>query len=339
MEALIALTDEALEAVRGASSEAALNECRVLYLGKKGQITKQLQQLGGLSPEDRPRVGQEINLAKQKIQGAIQAKLDAMKSQALKEELAKEVIDVTLEGRGQSYGTLHPITLTRLRIESLFSAMGFQSVLGPEVEDDYHNFETLNFPKYHPSRAMHDTFYFGDGTLLRTHTSSVQIRTMKETGPPLRILASGRVYRHDFDITHTPMFHQVEGLLVGTDANFAELKGLLHYFFTEFFNCDIKMRLRPSFFPFTEPSAEIDIACVHCQGKGCRTCSETGWLEVIGCGMVHPNVLDNVNIDSEKHTGFAFGLGIDRMAMLYYGVNDLRVFFENDLRFLKQFTH
>ncbi|HEY0747854.1 MAG TPA: phenylalanine--tRNA ligase subunit alpha, partial [Steroidobacteraceae bacterium] len=251
--------------------------------------------------------------------------------------LAKGTIDVTLPGRGADVGGLHPVTRTRLRIEQIFSKAGFEVISGPEVEDDFHNFEALNIPKNHPARAMHDTFYFPDGRLLRTHTSPVQIRTMRSSPMPLAIIAPGRVYRIDSDMTHTPMFHQVEGMVIGENVSFANLKSMLHTFFEQFFERPLGMRLRPSYFPFTEPSAEADIECVFCNGTGCRVCKHTGWLEILGCGMIHPNVLIAADIDAEKWQGYAFGMGIDRLAMLRYGVDDLRLFFENDLQFLKQF--
>jgi phenylalanyl-tRNA synthetase alpha chain len=252
-------------------------------------------------------------------------------------ELAQGTVDVTLPGRGQEPGSLHPVTRTRLRIERIFAQAGFQVASGPEVEDDFHNFEALNIPKNHPARAMHDTFYFADGRLLRTHTSPVQIRSMRAQRPPLAVIAPGRVYRKDSDMTHTPMFHQVEGMVVGENVSFANLKAMLHTFVERFFERRLGMRLRPSYFPFTEPSAEADIECVFCSGKGCRICKQSGWLEILGCGMIHPNVLAAAGIDSEHWQGYAFGMGIDRLAMLRYGVDDLRLFFESDLQFLKQF--
>ncbi|HEX22052.1 MAG TPA: phenylalanine--tRNA ligase subunit alpha, partial [Chromatiales bacterium] len=262
---------------------------------------------------------------------------EILQQAALEAKLNAEAIDVTLPGRGQQNGGLHPVTRTLQRIESLFSQLGFEVAEGPEIEDDYHNFEALNIPQSHPARAMHDTFYFDEHTVLRTHTSPVQIRVMQERQPPLRIIAPGRVYRCDSDLTHTPMFHQIEGLLVDENVTFADLKGILDDFLRNFFEQDLKVRFRPSYFPFTEPSAEADIECVMCAGKGCRVCSHTGWLEVLGCGMVHPKVFEHVDINNEKYTGFAFGMGVERLAMLRYGVNDLRLFFENDLRFLRQF--
>ncbi len=331
------LTSEAQSAIDGATDMRALDEVRVHYLGKSGLLTAQLKQLGGLPKEERPAAGQSINLAKQELEELIGTRKAALEQAALQERLVSERIDVTLPGRGMGQGGLHPITRTLERIEELFSHVGFKVVEGPEIEDDFHNFEALNIPAHHPARAMHDTFYFDAHLLLRTHTSPVQIREMQNSKPPLKIIAPGRVYRCDSDLTHTPMFHQVEGFLVDEDVSFAQLKGVLYDFLSNFFERDIKMRFRPSYFPFTEPSAEADIECVMCGGKGCRVCSKTGWLEVLGCGMIHPAVFGHVGIDSEKYTGYAFGMGVERLAMLRYGVNDLRLFFENDLRFLRQF--
>ncbi len=315
-----------------------LDDIRVACLGKKGSLTGQMRQLGRLSAEERPAAGQAINLAKQSVQKALDAKKSALQDAELTRKLATESIDITLPGRGQQRGGLHPVTRMLNRIHLLFSQIGFEVVEGPEIEDDFHNFEALNMPESHPARAMHDTFYFDAHTLLRTHTSPVQVRTMERRGPPLRVIAPGRVYRCDSDLTHTPMFHQVEGLYVDRDVSFAHLKGILSEFLLHLFEKELKIRLRPSYFPFTEPSAEVDIECVICGGKGCRVCSHSGWLEVLGCGMVHPKVFEHVNIDSEKYTGFAFGMGVERLAMLRYGVDDLRLFFENDLRFLEQFN-
>jgi len=329
----------AQQAVNDANSIQSLDQVRVEYLGKKGLITEQMKSLGKLPPEEKPKAGQAINQAKQQIQQALEARKQHIQNSELAERLAKEKIDGTLPGRGQSTGGLHPVTRTMERIEDLFLQLGFEIAEGPEVEDDYHNFEALNIPPTHPARAMHDTFYFEDGRLLRTHTSPVQIRVMKDKPPPLRVIAPGRVYRCDSDLTHTPMFHQVEGFLIDEQVTFADLKGVLsdflHYFFER---DDLAVRFRPSYFPFTEPSAEADIQCVMCSGEGCRVCSHTGWIEILGCGMVHPKVLEHVNIDNEKYLGFAFGIGVERLAMLRYGVNDLRLFFENDLRFLQQFS-
>ena len=335
---LLQLVDEATALIENASNLAALDEVRVRYLGKSGLITAQLKQLGKLPKEERPQAGQAINKAKQALQVQIDQRRGELEQQALTQRLASERIDVTLPGRGLGQGGLHPVTRTLERIERLFANSGFKVEEGPEIEDDYHNFEALNIPAHHPARAMHDTFYFDAHMLLRTHTSPVQIRTMENAGPPLKIIAPGRVYRCDSDLTHTPMFHQVEGLLVDEDVSFADLKGVIYDFLQNFFERELKVRFRPSYFPFTEPSAEVDIECVMCNGNGCRVCGHTGWLEVLGCGMVHPEVFRHVGIDSEKYTGYAFGMGVERLTMLRYGVNDLRLFFENDLRFLRQFA-
>ncbi|MFA7095435.1 MAG: phenylalanine--tRNA ligase subunit alpha [Gammaproteobacteria bacterium] len=337
MQELTELVKQAEQAVAQAADLNDLDQARVQYLGKKGLLTDYLKQLGSLPPEERPKVGQAVNQAKQLLQGRIEARKAELEAARLEARLAAETLDVTLPGRGQRPGGLHPVTRTLERIERLFAEIGFEVAEGPEIEDDFHNFEALNIPESHPARAMHDTFYFDAHTLLRTHTSPVQIRVMEQGEAPFRIIAPGRVYRCDSDLTHTPMFHQVEGLLVDENVSFADLKGTLDEFLRNFFEQDLKVRFRPSYFPFTEPSAEVDIECVHCRGKGCRVCKQSGWLEVLGCGMVHPQVFRNVGIDSERYTGYAFGLGVERLAMLRYGVNDLRMFFENDLRFLRQF--
>lgn len=329
--------EQARQAIAQAMDLQTLDQVRVQYLGKKGLLTERMKQLGQLSAEDRPKFGALINEAKDEVQQAIDTRKDSLQAEALNARLAAESVDVTLPGRGQHMGGLHPVTRVLSRIEALFSQLGFTVAEGPEVEDDFHNFEALNIPETHPARAMHDTFYFDASTLLRTHTSPVQIRAMEKQQPPLRIIAPGRVYRCDYDQTHSPMFHQVEGLLVDEHVTFADLKGILDDFLRNFFEGDFKVRFRPSYFPFTEPSAEVDVQCVMCGGSGCRSCKNTGWLEVGGCGMVHPNVFKHVGIDSERYTGFAFGMGVERLAMLRYGVNDLRLFFENDLRFLQQF--
>jgi phenylalanyl-tRNA synthetase alpha chain len=332
------LVDEATGRIDQAGSLVELDEVRVHYLGKSGQLTSRLKQLGKLPKEERPSVGQAINKAKQTLQGLIEQRRGELEQQALERRLASERVDVTLPGRGRGLGGLHPVTRTLERIERLFANAGFTVAEGPEIEDDYHNFEALNISAHHPARAMHDTFYFHAHLLLRTHTSPVQIRVMEKAGPPLKIIAPGRVYRCDSDLTHTPMFHQVEGLLVDENVSFADLKGVIYDFLQNFFERDLKLRFRPSYFPFTEPSAEVDIECVMCNGEGCRVCGNTGWLEVLGCGMVHPEVFRHVGIDSERYTGYAFGMGVERLTMLRYGVNDLRLFFENDLRFLRQFA-
>lgn len=333
------LIKKAETAVNQAADLRALDEIRVEYLGKTGVITDQLKQLGKLPAEERKAAGQEINKAKQMLQAAIEGRKTALETAALAERLAAEKIDVSLPGRGEANGGLHPVTRTMQRIQQIFGGAGFEVATGPEIEDDFHNFEALNIPSHHPARAMHDTFYFEEGTLLRTHTSPVQIRVMKDAEPPVKVIAPGRVYRCDSDLTHTPMFHQVEGFMVDEHVTFADLKGILNAFLHTFFERDdLDVRFRPSYFPFTEPSAEVDIQCVMCGGEGCRVCSHTGWLEVLGCGMIHPEVMKHVGIDSEKYSGYAFGMGVERLAMLRYGVNDLRLFFENDLRFLKQFA-
>jgi phenylalanyl-tRNA synthetase alpha chain len=331
------LVAQALADIDASAALAALDDVRVKMLGKKGLLTEQLKSLGKLSAAERPAAGQRINDAKTAIQAALEMHRIRLEQATLAAELAKGTIDVTLPGRGQDGGSIHPVTRTRLRIERIFAQAGFQVASGPEVEDDFHNFEALNIPKNHPARAMHDTFYFPDGRLLRTHTSPVQIRAMRSQRPPLAVIAPGRVYRIDSDMTHTPMFHQVEGMAVGENVSFANLKAMLHHFVERFFERPLAMRLRPSYFPFTEPSAEADIECVFCNGAGCRVCKQSGWLEILGCGMIHPNVLAAAGIDSERWQGYAFGMGIDRLAMLRYGVDDLRLFFESDLQFLKQF--
>ena len=339
IEKLDAIVKEALDALAGIAVAAELEQAKAKWLGKTGALTELLKSLGKLSNEERPAAGARINAAKQQIETALNARRYAIKARALEQQLAQEALDVSLPGRGLGAGGLHPVTRTLSRIEALFRSIGFEVADGPEIETDFYNFTALNIPENHPARAMHDTFYVDDKHVLRTHTSPVQIHYMQNHRPPLRIIAPGRVYRCDSDVTHTPMFHQVEGLWVDERVSFAELKGVLTDLMQRFFEREqLVTRFRPSFFPFTEPSAEMDIGCVMCEGKGCRVCSHTGWLEVLGCGMVHPNVLEHVNIDSEKYTGFAFGLGAERLAMLRYGVNDLRLFFENDLRFLKQFN-
>jgi phenylalanyl-tRNA synthetase alpha chain len=323
---LEAIVEEARLAVEAANSPAELDAVRVAFMGKKGKVTGLMKGLGALSNEERPAAGQKINVAKQSVQGLINTKLKALQDAELNAKLASESVDVTLPGRSQSTGNIHPVSRTIKRIEGFFGDLGFAVKTGPEVEDGFHNFDALNIPANHPARADHDTFYFNPDVMLRTQTSGVQIRTMEAQKPPLRIISPGRVYRNDYDQTHTPMFHQVEGLMVDKNVSFAELKGILHDFLNHFFEEEMTVRFRPSYFPFTEPSAEVDVMS-----------KEGSWLEVLGCGMVHPNVLKAVNIDPEEYTGFAFGMGVERLTMLRYGVNDLRAFFENDLRFLKQF--
>lgn len=337
-EHLNALLADARAALASAETTAVVEQLRVQYLGKKGLLTEQLKQLGSIAPEERPRVGQWVNEAKRVLQDELEARKQQLESAARDRKLAGEAIDVTLPGRGLEIGGLHPITRTLQRVEAILMEMGFALAEGPEVEDDFHNFEALNMPANHPARAMQDTFYFDAHTLLRTHTSTVQIRYMESHRPPFRIIAPGRVYRSDApDLTHTPMFHQVEGLMVDENVTFAHLKGVLGEFLQRFFEQSLRVRFRPSFFPFTEPSAEVDIGCVFCEGAGCRVCKQSGWLEVGGCGMVHPAVFRHVKIDPEKYAGFAFGMGIERLVLLRHGVNDLRLFYENDLRFLRQF--
>lgn len=333
---------DATAAISRAVDLSSLDELRVNYLGKKGEITALLKTLGQLSAEERASKGAVINDLKQKIQQLIDEKKTSLERVEIEKKLASETIDVTLPGRSQSMGGLHPVTRTINRISEFFVKVGFEVVDGPEIEDDYHNFEALNIPAHHPARAMHDTFYVDlPGTpgkhVLRTHTSPVQVRVMETEKPPIRVICPGRVYRCDSDLTHTPMFHQVEGLLIDEGIGFPDLKGMIDQFLKVFFEVDLPVRFRPSYFPFTEPSAEVDIQCTQCRGKGCRVCKNTGWLEVMGCGMVHPRVFGFSNIDTEKFSGFAFGMGVERLAMLRYGVNDLRLFFENDLRFLEQF--
>ncbi|HET7561055.1 MAG TPA: phenylalanine--tRNA ligase subunit alpha [Rhodanobacteraceae bacterium] len=331
MEALASQVDQGLAAIAAAPTLDALEAQRVALLGKNGVITAELKALGKLAPDVRKARGAEVNVAKQTLADAIAARKTELEGVALAQRLASEGIDISQPGRDGSRGSIHPITRTLQRMIAIFAQLGYSVAEGPEIEDDWHNFEALNFPAHHPARAMHDTFYFGDGRLLRTHTSPVQIRTLKGATPPVRIIAPGKVYRSDSDQTHSPMFHQVEGLLVDESATFADLKGTLEAFVAAFFGRSLAMRFRPSYFPFTEPSAEVDIRWERADGS-------SGWLEVLGCGMVHPTVLENCDIDPERYTGFAFGMGVERLAMLRYGVTDLRAFFENDVRFLAQFA-
>ena len=333
------LLQQATQSIAESSDLASLDAVRVAYLGKKGEVTAKLKNLGQISADERPAAGQAINKLKVKIQALLEDRKTSIGDQLIAEKLKLDTVDVTLPGRRVKAGGLHPVTLTMNRIQKMFGKLGFDIAEGPEVEDDFHNFEALNIPAHHPARAMHDTFYFDAHHLLRTHTSPVQIRVLEKQKPPVRIIAPGRVYRCDSDLTHTPMFHQVEGLLVDENVSFSDLKGTLEDFLKQFFEQDdLKTRFRPSYFPFTEPSMEVDISCVMCAGKGCRVCSHTGWLEVLGCGMVHPEVFRHAGLDTETYTAYAFGMGVERLAMLRYGVNDLRLFFENDLRFLKQFA-
>ena len=328
----------ALAAVAAAGNESSLDEVRVRYLGRKGQLTKLLKSLGQLPAERRPSLGAAINAAKEELQSGIDARRTALASEQLAQTMAAEAVDVTLPGRRPAGGGLHPITQTLARVEDIFVGAGYQVFAGLEVEDDYHNFEALNIPPQHPARAMHDTFYFKDGSLLRTHTSPAQVHVMENQAPPIRVICPGRVYRRDSDLTHTPMFHQIEGLVIDRGISFAHLKGTMEHFVRRFFERELDLRFRPSYFPFTEPSAEVDVQCVHCLGAGCRVCSHTGWLEILGCGLVHPAALSMSGIDPESWSGFAFGMGGDRLTMLLHEVNDMRLFFENDLRFLEQFN-
>jgi phenylalanyl-tRNA synthetase alpha chain len=338
MDNLNTLTSDALAAIEQAPDVVGLEQLRVQFLGKKGSLSELLKGLGKLDPAVRPQAGAAINVAKNQVLDALEARKQILSAEETASKELAEAVDVTLPGRRQGSGGLHPVTKTLQRIEAIFTSAGYDVVQGPEIEDDYHNFEALNIPAHHPARAMHDTFYFGNGMLLRTHTSTVQVRVMETGEAPFRFICPGRVYRCDSDLTHTPMFHQVEGMLVDEDVTMADLKGLLAEFLQVFFEAELAVRFRPSYFPFTEPSAEIDVQCVSCKGAGCRVCSQTGWLEVGGCGMVHPNVLKASGVDTEKFTGFAFGMGVDRLAMLRYQINDLRLMFENDLRFLRQFS-
>jgi phenylalanyl-tRNA synthetase alpha chain len=326
MEDAAKLLHQGREEIAACEDLAELDGVRVRYLGKKGLLTGLLKSLGQLPAEARPAAGQEINAAKQGIQAALAARKEYLEAQSEESAIEAQRVDVTLPGRGEAMGGLHPVTRTLRRMETIFRQAGFEVHTGPEVEDEFHNFEALNIPEHHPARAMHDTFYFADGRLLRTHTSPVQIRSMRKQGAPIRLIAPGRVYRCDSDQTHSPMFHQVEGLVVDHDVSFAHLKAVLHDFLERFFERKVKLRFRPSYFPFTEPSAEVDVEWGD------------GWLEVLGCGMVHPRVLEFGGIDPEEFTGYAFGMGVERLAMLRYGVRDLRLFFDNDLRFLRQFN-
>ena len=332
------LLSRALTDIAAADDSAAVEQLRVALLGRQGAVTTQLKQIGAQAPEARKEFGAAVNRVRDQLTYALSARADAVLAAERQAAIAAEQIDVTLPGRTGHSGSLHPVTRTLRRIEQIFMRAGFDVAHGPEIEDDFHNFEALNIPKNHPARAMHDTFYVSDDTVLRTHTSPVQIRYLESHTPPVAVIAPGRVYRCDSDVTHTPMFHQVEGLTVDCDVSFADLKGVLVFFLQEFFERDLPVRFRPSFFPFTEPSAEVDMGCVFCDGKGCRICGHSGWIEVLGCGMVHTEVFRQVGIDNEEFTGYAFGLGIERLAMLRYGVDDLRLFFENEISFLRQFA-
>ncbi len=331
------MVSAAHQAIKAVDNLQALAEIRVHYLGKKGTLTDLLKGLGTLSPEERPRIGQLVNEAKEKIQEQIEIRSQNLIQNQLQQKLESQRLDVTLPGRGENLGTAHPLNQVRERVETIFKSMGFKIIEGPEIESEYYNFTALNIPEHHPARAMQDTFYLEDGNLLRTHTSPTQIHVMETQKPPIRILTPGRVFRHEYDHSHTPMFHQFEMLIIDEHTTMSDLKGILSDFLNHFFESEFELRFRASYFPFTEPSAEVDIQCVKCHGKGCRVCKGTGWLEILGCGMVHPNVLAACNIDSERYQGCAFGMGIERLAMLYYGIDDIRLLFENDLRFLRQF--
>jgi phenylalanyl-tRNA synthetase alpha chain len=336
-EKLQAMLDAARRAAEEAESEKLLQEVRVAYLGKKGELTSIMKSMGALPAAERPVVGALANDVKEQLEALIESRLELVRTQDIERRLKEETIDVTLPGRCRFAGSKHPITLVTEEIVEIFSALGFGVAEGPEVEKDFYNFEALNIPKDHPARDMQDTFYISEDVVLRTHTSPVQIRTMLKQPPPVRVIAPGTVYRRDSDITHSPMFHQIEGFLVDRQVSFGDLKGILTTFINRFFGAGVGVRFRPSFFPFTEPSAEVDIQCVICGGKGCRVCKQSGWLEILGSGMIDPEVFKSVHYDPEVYSGFAFGMGLERVAMLKYGVNDLRLFFENDIRFLRQF--
>lgn len=333
-ESIEGIEEKALEAVSAANTEEKLQEVRTEYIGRKGQITLFLRNIPSLPAEERPSAGKNANILKGKLEKEINKKIEAIEEAKAS---APADIDITLPGRKPKSGSLHPITRIQKEICSIFFKLGFNIAEGPEIETDWYNFEALNIPQHHPARDMQDTFYISDNVVLRTHTSPIQARYMEKTEPPISIIAPGKVYRCDSDLTHTPMFHQIEGLLVDKNISFGDLKGVLESFIHQLFDKDTDLRFRPSFFPFTEPSAEVDIKCVMCRGKGCRICSKTGWLEVLGSGMVHPAVFENVGYDTSKYTGFAFGMGVERLAMLKYGIDDLRKYFENDYRFLEQF--
>lgn len=337
MQEIAALSKEALSEIASVVNLRDLDAVRVKYLGKNGSLTAQLKQVGKMSPAERPAFGEAINQAKVTLQQAIEEKQITLKAKQLEQEVAAKTLDITLPGRAPIAGRLHPITQTIQRIQDWFTPLGFALADGPEIESDYYNFEALNIPSHHPARAMHDTFYLDDKWLLRTHTSTVQIRYLTTHQPPCRMLSTGRVYRCDSDMTHTPMFHQIEGMMIDTQVHMGHLKGLLESFLSAFFERPLPVRFRSSYFPFTEPSAEVDIQCVMCSGSGCRVCKDTGWLEILGCGMMHPRVLEEAGIDPKMHRGLAFGMGVERLAMLRHGIPDLRLFFENDLRFLEQF--
>ncbi len=332
------ILSEAKLAANKAANSQSLEKVRLEYLGKQGHFTQLMKSMGQMAAAERPKFGQAVNIAKNEVVMLLKEKQAQFAEVLLAQKLAQEKIDVTLPGRQLGEGSLHPVTLVKRRVADIFERLGFSLATGPEIEDDFYNFQALNIPAHHPARQSQDTFFCEDNIVLRTHTSPVQIRMMQQQGAPLRVIAMGRVFRRDSDHTHTPMFHQMEGLLLDQKSTFADLKGLLQQFITLFFAQEIRLRFRPSYFPFTEPSAEVDIEHTLCKGKGCRVCGNTGWLEVLGCGMVHPNVLRGVDIDPDEFSGFAFGVGLDRLAMLLYGIDDLRLFFENDERFLEQFV-
>ena len=332
------LLGSALSEISAAPNSVAIEQLRVALLGRQGTVTAHLKLIGAQPPELRREFGAAVNRVRDQLTDALLERSAEIKEEEHQAQIAAQKIDVTLPGRGRHEGSLHPVSRTLRRIEQIFTRAGFDVAHGPEIEDDFHNFEALNIPKNHPARAMHDTFYVSDETVLRTHTSPVQIRYLETHAPPVAVIAPGRVYRCDSDVTHTPTFHQVEGLAVDSDISFADLKGVLIFFLEEFFERELPVRFRPSFFPFTEPSAEVDMGCVFCESEGCRICGHSGWIEVLGCGMVHTEVFRQVGIDNELFTGYAFGLGIERLAMLRYGVDDLRLFFENEVSFLKQFA-
>ena len=339
MEELNHFLENSREEIQKANDLRALDSLRVMYLGKKGEVTQLLKKLSEIPENQRAAEGKRVNLLKNELKKIIEARKKELHELEIEERLVQEKIDVTLPGRRSGSGGLHPITRTIERMEDFFVSLGFEVVEGPEIEDDYHNFGALNIPEHHPARAMHDTFYINSSSVLRTHTSPVQVRVMENRKPPLRVICPGRVYRCDSDLTHSPMFHQVEGLFIDQYCSLGQLKGLIQDFLQSFFEKeDLSVRFRPSYFPFTEPSAEVDIQCVKCSGEGCRICSRTGWLEVMGCGMVNPKVFDNCGIDRGRFSGFAFGMGVERLAMLRYGISDLRLNFDNDLRFLSQFS-
>lgn len=336
-EDLQKIEQESIEKIKVATSIQQIEDIRIAYLGRNGFLTKLLHQIGSLPNEERPRLGRDLNILKEKLQKEIEEKLSALSCIEEEKRLEEEFLDTTLPGIPQIIGHIHPITQTMQEITNVFIRLGFEIAEGPEIETEYYNFDALNFPKDHPSRDMQDTFFLENSLILRTHTSPVQIRVMEQNKPPLRIIAPGKVYRCDRDISHSPMFHQVEGFMVDYNINFSHLKGILSSFLIQIFGKETKVRFRPSYFPFTEPSAEIDISCILCHSKGCRVCGESGWIEILGAGMIHPNVFNAVGYPTDIYMGFAFGLGVDRIAMLKYGINDIRMFYENDLRFLKQF--